>query len=186
LAISIHKLKYTLLHHRSTEQRVTETDRHRLGLRVVFQCCLTKFAAYARLAVPSKGQLVMKRVVGVDPDSTRPERVGDLDSRVEVSSVHSGSETIGGVVAHLDDLFFGLEFGNSADRTEDLFLHDLHVIRDVGEDGGLDEVAFVAYALASGLDCGAFFLTLLNITVLVISCMPIMPLVVTYFMILSN
>lgn len=35
-------------------------------------------------------------------------------------------------------------------------MHDLHVFADVGEDGGLDEIALFAVALAAGFDLGAF------------------------------
>jgi len=42
-------------------------------------------------------------------------------------------------------------------------LHDLHVLGDVGEDGGLDEVALVALAVAADLDGGAGFLAGLDV-----------------------
>lgn len=70
--------------------------------------------------------------------------------------MYSGGQTIGGGVTEADSILFGLEFRDGADGTEDLFLHYLHVFADVGEDGGLDEVAFLAVALAAELYFGAF------------------------------
>lgn len=105
----------------------------------------------------------MKSVVGVDPDGTRLERVRNLESSVEVGGVHGSRETVGAGVANLDNIGLGLEFGDSADGAEDLFLLDLHVLGNVGEDGRLNEVALVTLTLATSLDCGTRLLTLLNI-----------------------
>lgn len=66
-----------------------------------------------------------------------------------------GGQAVVGVVGELEGLRLVLELGDGADGAEDLFLHDLHVGADVGEDGGLDEVALVAVAGAAGLDSGA-------------------------------
>jgi hypothetical protein len=40
---------------------------------------------------------------------------------------------------------------------------DLHVLGDVGENGGLDEVALVALTLATGFDGSAVLLTFLDV-----------------------
>jgi len=45
-------------------------------------------------------------------------------------------------------------------------LHDLHVLADVGEDGGLDEVTLFAVAFAADFDLGAGFLAFINVSVL--------------------
>jgi hypothetical protein len=42
-------------------------------------------------------------------------------------------------------------------------LHDLHIFGDVGEDGGLDEVALVTLALAASLDGGTGVLACLDV-----------------------
>ena len=105
----------------------------------------------------------MKSVVGVDPDGAGAEGVGDLYGGGEVGGVDGSSEAVGGVVADLDDVGLVLELGDCAHGAEDLFLLDLHVLGDVGEDGGLDEVTLVALALTASLDGGAFLLALLNV-----------------------
>lgn len=102
-------------------------------------------------------------LTAVDPDSTSSEVVADADGSVEVLGVDGGGKTVVGVVAELDNLIFGGELGDSADRAEDLLPHDLHVRLDVGEDGGLDEVALVTVALAANLDSSTLLLTGLDV-----------------------
>ena len=105
----------------------------------------------------------MNHVVRVHPHGARTDGVRDAQRRVEVRSVHSGRETVVGAVALLDRLLLGLELGDGADGTEDLLLDDLHVLSDVREDGGLDEVADVAVAAATGGDGGAGLLALVDV-----------------------
>ncbi len=69
-----------------------------------------------------------------------------------------GCEPVGGGVSETDGVLFRLEFRDGADGAEDLFLHDLHVFADVGEDGWLDEVTFLAVTLAANFDFGALLL----------------------------
>jgi len=42
-------------------------------------------------------------------------------------------------------------------------LHDLHVLRDIGEDSGLNEVALVAMAATTGLNLGTSLLAGVNV-----------------------
>lgn len=148
---------------RLTEKHVTKTNRHRLGLDVVFERRLTQLAANTRLLVTTEWQLPVKSVVCVDPHCSGLERIGNLDGSLQVAGVEGGSETVCGGVANLDDLFLGLELGNCAYWAENLFLLDLHVLGDVGEDGGLNEVALVTLSLATSLDSGTGLLTILNV-----------------------
>jgi hypothetical protein len=101
---------------------------------------------------------MMQHIILIDPHRTRPQRITDPNGGVQIGRVHGGGETVRGGVAETDGVLFGLEFRDGANGAEDLFLHDLHVFADVGEDGGLDEVAFLSDALAAGFDLGAFFL----------------------------
>jgi hypothetical protein len=148
-----------------TEQRITETDRHGLRLCVVVQCSLAQLTANTRLLEATEGKLPVKSVVGVNPDSSCLQAVGNFNSSVQVGSVDCGSKTIGGVVANLDDFLLGLELGDGADRAEDFFLHDLHVFSDVGEDSRLDEVALVADSLTAGFDGGAGLLAFFDVAI---------------------
>ena len=74
-----------------------------------------------------------------------------------------GSETVGASVSKTDGVLFGLEFSDGADGAEDLFLHDLHVFADVGEDGWLNEVTFFAVTVAANFDLGALLLAGVNV-----------------------
>lgn len=112
---------------------------------------------------------MMQHVILIDPDGARPQRVTDPDGGIEVRGMHRGGETVGGDVAQADGVGLVLELGNRADRAEDFFLHDLHVFGDVAEDGGLDEVAFFAVALAAGFDFGAFFFAGVDVAAVCVS-----------------
>lgn len=107
----------------------------------------------------------MKHVVAVDPDSAGPQRVGDLESGVEVAGVHGSGETVCCRVSDANGVLLGLELGDGADGSENLLLHDLHVLLDIGEDGGLDEVALVTLALAANLDLGSGICAILDVSV---------------------
>lgn len=113
----------------------------------------------------TEGKLPVKSVVCVDPDGTSLESVRNLNGGVEVGSVDGGGKTVCGVVANADGVLLGLELGDGADGTEDLFLHDGHVVLDVGEDGGLDEVTLITLALTTSDDGGTLVLTGLDVTV---------------------
>lgn len=105
----------------------------------------------------------MEHVVLVDPDSAGLERGRDADGGVEVLGVDGGGETVGGDVAEVDGVSFVFEFGDGADGAEDFLLHDFHVGAYVGEDGGLDEVAFFAVAFAAHFDLGTFFFARIDV-----------------------
>lgn len=146
-----------------TEERTTESDSHGLDLSVVGQSVLAEFSANTRLFEATEWYLVREHVVAVDPDGTGLKGVGYSDGGVKVCSVNGSGETVCGLVSSLDDLIFGVKLGDSADGTEDLFLHDLHVFRDAGEDGGLDEVSFVTVSVTTGLNLGTGFLAGLDV-----------------------
>lgn len=105
----------------------------------------------------------MKSIVTVDPDSSGLESVGNADGGVDVGGVDSGGKTVAGVVGGGNDLLLVLELGNSADRAENLLLHDLHVGSDISEDSGLDEVTLLAEALTTSDNGGTLLLTGVNV-----------------------
>lgn len=75
----------------------------------------------------------------------------------------SGSETVDGIVGHLDNLVDGLEFGNGDDRAEDFFLHNFHGALDISEDSRLDEVALVTDTAAAHVASSTFALAGLDV-----------------------
>ncbi len=72
-------------------------------------------------------------------------------------------KTVGGSIAKTNGILLGLELGDRADGAENLFLHDLHVFGDVGEDCWLDEVALFTVTLATDFDFGAFLLSMVDV-----------------------
>lgn len=106
---------------------------------------------------------MVQHVVLVNPHGPGPQGIADSDGCVQVGGVYGAGEAVCRHVSDANGVFLGLEFGDGADGAEDFFLHDFHVFADVGEDGGLDEVAFFAMAIASYFHLGAFFLTGVNV-----------------------
>lgn len=78
---------------------------------------------------------------------------------------YSSGETVGGAVTNADSILLGLELGNSANGAEDLLLHDLHVLGDVGENGGLNEVTLVTLTLATSLESSTRGLAVVNVAI---------------------
>lgn len=66
-------------------------------------------------------------------------------------------------VTELNGVLLGLELRDGADGPEDFFLHDLHVLGDIGEDCGLNEVTFLPVARATGFDLGALLLARVDV-----------------------
>jgi hypothetical protein len=59
-------------------------------------------------------------------------------------------------------LFYRFEFDDLLDGAKDFFAGDAHVVGDVGEDGGLDEVALVAHLLSARHQFRSFLLPRLD------------------------
>lgn len=111
----------------------------------------------------TEGDLGVELVVAVDPDGSGLELVGGADGTGDVAREDGGGETVHRVVGLGDDVGLVLELGHDDDGAEDLLLDDAHVGLDVGEDGGLDEEALGAVALASGVDGRALLLAALDV-----------------------
>ena len=107
----------------------------------------------------------MQHIILIHPHGARPQRITNSNRTTQIIRMHRGGQTVRRRVADADGIFFGFELRDGADGAEDLFLHDLHVFADVGEDGGLDEVTFFAVAFAADFDLGAFFFAGVDVAV---------------------
>lgn len=107
---------------------------------------------------------MMKDVVLVYPDGARAQLIRDADGGVEVLGMHSGGEAVSSRVTKADGVGLVLELSDGAHGAEDFLLHDLHVFGHVGEDGGLDEVTFLAVAFATNLNLGPFLFAMFDVT----------------------
>lgn len=71
--------------------------------------------------------------------------------------------TVVGAVTNANSIGLILELGDSDNGAEDLLLGDLHVGSDVGENGGLDEVALSTVALTTHGDGGTLVLAVVDV-----------------------
>lgn len=77
--------------------------------------------------------------------------------------MNGSSKTIVGVVSNSDSVIGGLEFGDGSDGPENLFLHNLHILIDTGEESGLDEVTFGSMTFSTGFDRSTLLLSVVNV-----------------------
>jgi len=99
----------------------------------------------------------------VNPHGPGLQPITDLDGDIQVPGMHTGGESIKGIMRLPKHFLDILELCNGDDRPENLLLHDLHLLVDIGEDRGLDKVALLAVAAAPGLDLGTLVLARLDV-----------------------
>jgi hypothetical protein len=133
-------------------------------LSVIHQRGLAEFSPDTGLLVSTEGELVVQHVILVNLDSTSSKTIRYTDCSIEISRVDSRGETESWVIRGLEDLLFGLELGNGANRAKDLFLYDFHVFTDIGENFQLDEVSLVTITLTTSYNGGTSLLAVYNIT----------------------
>jgi len=116
---------------------------------------LPKFATDTRLFESTEWQLMRQEVVTVDPDGTSLKSVTDFNGNIEILGVNTSSETVESIMSLGKDILSICEFTNGNDRSEDFFLHNLHLLIDFSEDGRLDEIAFLAVTFTTEDDLGS-------------------------------
>ncbi|KAH3667451.1 hypothetical protein OGAPHI_003100 [Ogataea philodendri] len=121
-----------------------------LDLGVVLVSLVTHLSANTTLLVSSKWNRLVEVGVSVDPHGTGLKSVGNIQSLVDVLGVDTRTKTEVGVVGLLDHLVDGLEWQHNSNRTKDLLLGQLAVLRNVVEHGWLDKVSLVADSVTSG------------------------------------
>src|ERR1700739_3989203 len=126
-----------------------QLDGDGFDFRVVRQPVFAEFAADARLLVAAKWRGRVEHVITIYPNRAGAYAIGDGMSLGDVLGPDRCGKAIKRLIGALNDPVEILEFQDGHDRTEDFFLRDLHVVFNIGEDGGLDEVALVAHALAA-------------------------------------
>ena len=89
--------------------------------------------------------------------------VRHTQSSVDICGVNGGSKTVVSVVADLDSFFLILELLDGHDGAENLFVVNLHVLGDVGEDGGVDEVTCATNSVATNGQGSTFLLAVLDV-----------------------
>ena len=104
-----------------------------------------------------------QKVVAVDPDRTSLESVADFNRRIQVLRMNAGGKTVERLMSLLENILNVFEFGNSNDGSENLFLHNLHLLIDAGEDCGLNEITFFAMTFAAEFDFRSLVLSRLDV-----------------------
>src|SRR5579864_6612659 len=142
-------------------------DEQVLGLRIVFQHHLVRFAADAGNFVPAECRARRIQVVAVRPDAPRLNGTAHPIRAAAISSPDAGTKAVERVVGNFEGLRLVLEGGDGEDRSEDLLLEDAHLVVAL-EDGGFEVVAILelavdAGAMTTGEDLGALVAADLNV-----------------------
>ena len=106
---------------------------------VVFDAVFGAFAPQARLFDTTEWCDFVGNQTGVHADHTVFECFGYAEDTADVAAVEIRCEAEFGVVGIAEDFLFGVEFEQRRQRAEGFFFCDSHVLRDVGEDGWLEE-----------------------------------------------
>lgn len=80
------------------------------------------------------------------PDGPSLHGLGEEERLIDIIGHNTGRESVLGRVGALDGFVDVAELEDGLDGSEDLLLGDSHVVLDIGEDRGLDEVALLAPA----------------------------------------
>jgi len=104
-----------------------------------------------------------QKVVAVDPDRSSLKSVADFNRRIQVLRMNAGGKTVERLMSLLENILNVFEFGNSNDGSENLFLHNLHLLIDTGEDCGLNEITFFAMTFAAEFDFSTLVLSGLDV-----------------------
>lgn len=107
------------------------------------------FAAEAGLFDAAEGCCGVGDDAGVESDHAEFDLFGHAQQLVEVAAVEVGREPVLGGVGLPDGVLFSGERGDRGDGTEDFLAEDRGVVGDVGEDGGLVEVAWSVHGSAA-------------------------------------
>ncbi len=120
-------------------------------------------AAQSRVAGPAPRQPDIGIAIGIDPDGAGLQLAGDAVHAADVGAPDAGRQAERGPVGDADRIGLVVERNHAGHRAEDLFLRDAHLVRDVGENRGRDEVAALADTHAAGHRRRAFLLADLDI-----------------------
>src|SRR6516162_729562 len=106
----------------------TVADQQVLGLLVVVEHHLVRFASDARLFVAAKRCMRGVGVVAVGPDPARLDRPAEAVATIGVAAPDPGAEAIQRIIGNRQGFFVGLECRDRDDRAEDLLLENAHFV----------------------------------------------------------
>jgi hypothetical protein len=98
------------------------------------------------------------------PDGTSMQSVCRLNSPVDILGEYRAGQAVGSIVRLPDNVVVVVELDDDTNRPENLLADDLHFRFAVGENGWLDEIAFIADSFATNVACGALVFSRLNVS----------------------
>lgn len=128
---------------------------HRLNLTIRLQPLLPQLPPNPTLLDTSERNPRVTVLTTIDPDHTGLDLRGDAVRALQVLREDGRAETVARVVGAADGFLFRGEGHDGDDGAEDLFAVDTHGVRDVREDGGLDEVAILELGVGRGMGMAA-------------------------------
>src|SRR3954447_12141352 len=140
-----------------------EVHPHRLRLGEILDRGRAVFAAEAGIAHAAPRQPHVGIAIGVDPDRAGTGLLRKALHASDIPAPDAGSQAIGGTVGDPQRIGLVAELDHAHDWAEDFFLRDPHLVPDIGEHRGADEVAAVADALTAGRQKRAFLLADIDI-----------------------
>jgi len=100
-----------------------------------------------------------QEIVAIDPNRPSLKSIRDLNRDIQILSMNTGGKTVKRLMRLLQNIFNILKLSDRYNWSEDLFLHNLHFLIDVGENGWLNEITFPPMTFAAECDFGTFIFT---------------------------
>ena len=92
------------------------------------------------------------------------QSVRRLNGSGDILREYRAGQAVGSIVRLPDNVVVVVELDDDTDRPEDLLADDLHSGFAVGEDGRLDEIAFIADSFATNVACSALVFSRLDVS----------------------
>lgn len=133
-----------------------------LGIDILVELLDARLSTVTAHLVASKGHRRVHRLVAINPDRAGANRLRESMRLGDVAGSDTATEAEDGAVRALDQSVYVVK-GESGDYgPKDLFLRYLHVVADIGKDGGLHEISGFIFAFdhsrSTGKGSSAFLL----------------------------
>ena len=99
-----------------------------------------------------------QEIVAIDPNRPSLKSIRDLNCRIQVLSMNTCGKTVKRLMRLFQNILNILKLGDRDNRSKDFFLHNFHFLVDVGENGGLNEITFLAVTFTAECDFGTLLL----------------------------
>src|ERR1700733_738375 len=125
-----------------TDRLLVEINVDLLGFQIFFDTPGTEFAAKARLLVTAPRSFYISWLHMIHPDDACAQSFNRSQGFENVASPDRGGEAVRRIVGDLQRIFFVFKRNHGRNGAKNFFAGNAGGVRDVGENGGLDVVAF--------------------------------------------